>query len=512
MAGLVLTSCGGGGGGPAGGDSVTPPNNPQVNGPVWSGFARNAQHDANSGVASQPLNRILWKTAVDVAPQYVYGGDLEYHYGSPVITAKNTVIVPVKSDAADIYRFEAHAGSTGAQIWSVQSDYLMPPHRWTPGYNLTLTSNNRLYAPGAGGKVYYRDDADSATAATQTLVFYGDAKYQAAKAALDASVFINTPITTDKQNNIYFGFIAAAGNPAGLSSGFARIAADGTAIWVSAQSAAGDTSIAKPATSSAPALSVDQNTVYVVVNSSVASGAIQTGYLLALDSTTLTVKSKQRLIDPQALKAAFISDDSTASPTVGPDGDVYIGVLEATFAAHNQRGWLLHFNADLSKSKLPGSFGWDDTASIVPASMVPNYHGSSNYLLMSKYNNYAGSGSGDGKNKVAILDPNASQQDFISNVQVMAEVQTMLGATPDPTNPGGVYEWCINTAAVDPFTRSILVNSEDGVLYRWDLTTNTLSERMRLTNGFGESYTPTAIGADGVVYVINNAVLFAVGQ
>jgi hypothetical protein len=35
---------------------------------------------------------------------------------------------------------------------------------------------------------------------------------------------------------------------------------------------------------------------------------------------------------------------------------------------------------------------------------------------------------------------------------------------------------------------------------------------VRLTSGLGESYTPTAIGADGTVYAINNAVLFAVGK
>ncbi|MFZ6870680.1 hypothetical protein ACO0LF_01245 [Undibacterium sp. Di27W] len=516
MAGLVLVSCGGGGssGGStvvSGGD-VIPPKETQVNGPAWFGLGRNAQHDAISGIATQALNRILWKTGVDLAPQYSAAGYLFYHYGSPVITAKNTVILPVKSEAADTYRFEARSGSTGAQIWSVPSDYIMPTHRWTPSYNLTLTSNNRVYAPGAGGKLYYRDDADSATATTQTAVFYGDAKYTAAKAALDAAVFINTPVTADAQNNIYFGFVANAGNAAGVRSGFARITADGKATWVAVAGMTEDASIVKPATNSAPAVSADQKTVYVVVNAEAATGIRQAGYLLALDSATLAVKSKVRLMDPQEKAAAFVSDDSTASPTIGPDGDVYIGVLETTAGAHNQRGWMLHFNADLSQTKLPGSFGWDDTASIVPSSMMPSYKGSSPYLIMVKYNNYARSGTGDSKNRIAILDPNTSQKDSVSAQQVMTEVLTILGATPDPNWPGGVYEWCINTAAVDPFTRSIVVNSEDGYLYRWDLATNTLSERIRLTSGLGESYTPTAIGADGAVYAINNAVLFAVGK
>jgi hypothetical protein len=127
---------------------------------------------------------------------------------------------------------------------------------------------------------------------------------------------------------------------------------------------------------------------------------------------------------------------SSATPTVGPDGDVYFGVLENPFPNHNDRGWLLHFNSDLSQTKIPGSFGWDDTASIVPASLVSSYHGSSSYLLMTKYNNYGGVGTGDGHNRIAILDPNATENDpIIPTTQVMKEVITILGVTPDPNYP-----------------------------------------------------------------------------
>ncbi len=62
----------------------------------------------------------------------------------------------------------------------------------------------------------------------------------------------------------------------------------------------------------------------------------------------------------------------------------------------------------------------------------------------------------------------------------------------------------------DPLTKSILVNSEDGFLYRWDLASNSFTQRIRLTSGIAESYTLTAIGADGAVYAVNNAVLFSV--
>nr|WP_315469347.1 hypothetical protein [uncultured Undibacterium sp.] len=514
----VIAACGGSGGNavtanPGNGTGVDPGNgNPAVGGPPWLNFGGNAQHEGLSGVATQAYSRIVWQTPVDLAPKYSAQGYLLVHYGSPVITAKNTVILPVKTAADPVYRFEARSGIDGKLIWSENTDYVMPAYRWTPSYNISLAPNNRLYAPGAGGKVLYRDDADAATGTLKSIVFYGDSVYAANKSVLDKAIVINTPISSDAQSNIYFGFVAAAGNPAGLKSGVTRIGADGKSVTTDISAIAPGTGVAKVATNSAIAVSKDQKTIYVVVNDNIATGVRQTGYLLALDSTTLALKSKVQLIDPYEKGPANISDDSTASPTIAPDGDVYIGVLEKTYGTHNARGWLLHFNADLSQTKIPGSFGWDDTASVVPANLVPSYKGTSTYLLMVKYNNYERAGSGNGMNEIAILDPHTEQNDKISGIKVMAEVLTLLGPTPDPNVPGGFIEWCVNTAAVDPFTKSVIVNSEDGYLYRWDLTTNKLSEKIRLTSGLGESYTPTAVGADGKVYAINNAVLFAVGK
>jgi hypothetical protein len=483
-----------------------------VVGPAWWGFGRDAQHSAQGSVATQALNRVVWRTPVDLAPQSNAEGALLIHYGSPVITSRNTVLLSVKTGAAGGFRFEARSGATGAQVWSADSDYVLPSHNWTPSFNLALTAGNRVYAPGAGGKLFFRDDADSAAGATATAVFYGADVYAAARAAFDATIIINTPLTVDAQGNVYFGFIATGANPAGLTSGIARIGADGRGVWVGASAASGNPAFAKVATNSAPALSPDLRTLYVAVNTNPAAGVRPTGALLALDSATLATRATASLRDPATGAPAWISDDGTSSPAVGPDGDVYYGVLESDAPAHNFRGWLLHFDATLSQSRTPGSFGWDDTPSIVPAAMVPGYSGSSAYLVAAKYNNYGGAGSGDGKNRMAILDPNQTQADPISVVPVMREILTILGPTPDAGYPGGVKEWCINTAAVDPLTRSVLVNSEDGILYRWDLATNRFTERITLNSGLAESYTPTAIGPDGVVYAINNAVLFAVGQ
>jgi hypothetical protein len=131
---------------------------------------------------------------------------------------------------------------------------------------------------------------------------------------------------------------------------------------------------------------------------------------------------------------------------------------------------------------------------------------------MTKYNDYLGVGSGTGINQLAIIDPRATQIDAISGRPIMKEILTIAGPTLEPGSAIAVKEWCINTAAVDAARKSILVNSEDGFLYRWDLSANKLTQRIQLTSGIGESYTPTAIGADGAVYAVNNAVLFSIGR
>ncbi|HZU38451.1 MAG TPA: Ig-like domain-containing protein, partial [Gemmataceae bacterium] len=475
----------------------------------WANFAADPQHSGDSAVGAQPLDSIHWQASTDLAPS----GFL--HYGSPVITAKNTVIVPVKTGSSGGYELVAYNGATGAKKWTITTDYVLPPASWLPPYGPALTASGQLVFPGNDGTVYYVNSPDSNTASISgRLAFYNNTNYGSY-----SDVIIDTPITSDPAGNIYFGFMINGSNNGGIANGgVAKINAAGVGSFVQADVAAGDTNVTKVAYACAPALSLDGGTLYVTVNNS----GNYYGYLLGLSTSTLATQAKVFLTDPRNGSGAGILDISTATPMVGPDGTVFYGIMGNPY--NGSRGFMLHFSADLTQEYTPGAFGWDTTPSVVPTSMVPQYHGSSPYLIFLKYNNYVaaevGSTGGSGNNEVAILDPYTSQPDTrndgSSSLSVMNEVQVMPGPTPDTSYtgqgyPDAVREWCINDCVVDPHTKSILVNSEDGNIYRWDIVTNTLSQAVMADMGVGEPYTPTLIGPDGTVYAINGGSIFAMG-
>jgi len=474
----------------------------------WTDFAADPQHTGQSSDSPQSLSQILWQTPVDLDPQYT-GGQLTANYGSPLVTADDTVIVPVKTGSNGGFELEGLSAATGAPLWTQTSNYVLPSHNDTPVYQPALTTSGLVYYAGAGGTIDYAN-ANTGAVGGQ-IAFFGSNNYQANPVAFNAAIQIDTPLTTDSAGDVFFGFqssgAALPGYPNGIPSGIARIAANGTATFVSAASAAGDFSINAPSINSAPALSPNGNTLYVAVTNGY-SGT--NSYLLALSSQTLATTSKVQLSDPVSGNAV-VSGDSTASPTIGPDGSVYFGVLPNSNSTNNGRGWMLHFSADLSTTETPGAFGWDDTPSIVPASLVPQYTGSSKYLLMTNFN-YTGEGAGNGVNELALLDPSATEIDPVSGQTVMKVVLSIADPTSDPAAGANAdYQWDTNSAAVDLANDSAYITDTDGQLFSWNFADNSLSQDIALGSPTSQAFTPTVIGPNGTVFAIDDGTLYAVG-
>lgn len=481
----------------------------------WLCQGANPQHTGATLTPSQSMANIHWSTKIDLNPTYS-GSDLLTHYGSPMVTYANHVVVPVKQGTNAGFSMRVFDPATGQVLFGAKSDYILPPHDWIPmcGPCLSIGTiqnvGQLVYYPAAGGIITARS-ADYARSKTLYAYPMGRANFLADPSAYTSTVFVDTPLTPGPDGSVYYGITVSGSNPAGLKSGFVRVKGQ-QVTYVAVADIVGDSDITDVKQNCAPAVSNDGSSIYVVVN----GGNFSKGYLMRLDAQTLQPLSKVLLKDPNNGNNADVDDDGTAAPMVGPDNDVYFGVLENPFGSNHVRGWMLHFNSDLSQEKTPGAFGWDDTASVVPASMVPSYAGSSTYLLATKYNNYV-EGGGDGANKIAVLDPNDVQTDPVTGISTMKEILTLVGPKHDPRfdpnqYPNAVYEWCVDTIAVDPASDSIIVNSEDGNMYRWNLASNTITQSVMLTSGIGEAYTPTIVGVDGTIYGMSNATLFAIGN
>jgi hypothetical protein len=467
----------------------------------WPLYAQDPTHRAQAPSASQPLQTTRWSVPVDLAPR-----SKPVHYGSPLVTPSGNVLVTVKTGATDGFRVEGHAGVDGASLWTLVLDYSVPTSTWMAPCGPALTPLRQVVMPAAGGTVLRRDDADSPSSTVERLAFYGLDAYLADPATYATNVKISTPLTPDAHGAVFFGFVVLGPTSAGLASGIARIGPDGNGSWASLAAVLGESSARLPY-NCAPAISADGTTLYVSAVTS--SGPA----LLALDAATFALKHRASLVDPLTKMPASLIDISTAAPVVAPDGDVFYGIYENPDQSNNDRGWLVHYDAALETLYTPGAFGWDSTPSVVPAAIVSGYTGTSPYLLFSKYNNYAGLGTGDGVNRIVVLDPRDSETDPISGVTAMKVIRSKVGPTAEPLSgyPNAVYEWCINSAAVDVAGKSVLVNSEDGKLYRWNLDTDALTESVRLSGGAFEAYTPTLVAPDGSVFAINNKTLYAAG-
>lgn len=507
---------------------LSPRSLPQA--PAWAGYGGDAQHSNLSRFTASPLGHVKWMTNVDMFPQYAGSA----HYASPAITFKNTVVVGVKTGETDGFQIEAHAGTTGASLWTLSTDYSLVSTQdtyWYSVYPFGIVNSATVVAAAGGGSILVKKDADDPASTIKGYNFYQPYSSYLSNPRLYAGVKICTAVTPDTRGCAFFGYVSDGTAPSNVQTvlgtgGFVRFHVNGTFSSIKASSlipgATNDR--CRPVYNAAPVESQDKNAIYVAV----ADDTRGTYYLVKLDSWTLQKLASVQLYDPNSGSGVWECPCGSGSPIVAPDGQVFYGVMRS-YDPYS-RGFMLQFDRNLAQSdstgkRFPvGSFGWDDTPSIVPSSACAMYHGRSPYLILTKYNFYRGAG-GTGRNKLAILDPKRDDASFdpFSRMRVMNEVITVLGTTCDTeyyacninTNPADpnvpVREWCINAAAVDPSTHSALINSEDGHAYRWDLDHNVLTQGTYLQPATGEPYTPTAVGPDGTVYAINNARLHAIG-
>ena len=472
-----------------------------ASGAQWPSASFDAQHTNVSPVAAQCMNKEDFSILLDLT-----SSTLEQHFGSPLVTSNNTVIVAIRTRSSG-YHLLRGVNSTGNTVWEVETGYVLPPiASWTPLYQPVLVGPpgsqlQRVYFAGPGGVLMWRNNLDEAIALDSGLIAYSPEL-----SLFNNSVFINSGISTNGKA-VYF----TTRSTGALPSVLVRIdVASGLATFKSASNLGDGSRFTRFPHQYSAAFSHDGALLYQLVGVDSVGGDV---WFMAIDADTLEVVNRVVPLDPRSPSlACFLFDDSSASPTIGPDGDVYLGMLgNIVRGITRYTGWLLHFNSDLTERKIPGGFGWDDTAAIVPASAAQNYTGQSPYLLFVKYNDYPNvDGRGQGRHRLALLDPQDFQLDPYNTGQpVMKIVQSILSPTPSPsfTFPDALTEWCNNMGAYDPFSQSVYANNADSYQYRWDLKANILAEAFRMGDPLFEAYTPSVIGPDGAVYSINKGLM-----
>jgi hypothetical protein len=194
------------------------------------------------------------------------------------------------------------------------------------------------------------------------------------------------------------------------------------------------------------------------------------------------------------LPAGVVSDASTSTPVVLPDG----AVLYGTYSSYNYaRGHLVKLSA--SGQRLASyDFGWDYTPAI--------WRHDGTYSIIVKDNHY----DGPGPYFVTQLD---------ANLRVEWQYKSTNELSCDGTLDGGVqctqdhptgFEWCINAPAVDS-QGTVYATGEDGVLYAIGQG-GVDRGHLFLNLSLGAAYTPLAIDRLGRIYAQNNGTLAIVGQ
>ena len=218
--------------------------------------------------------------------------------------------------------------------------------------------------------------------------------------------------------------------------------------------------------------------------------------------------------------AGMVTDDSSSSPVVLPDGVMY----GAYTAYNNYRGHLFKFNSS-GQPVANYDFGWD----VTPGFFVNN----GTYSIITKDNHYYNyQDFSDGPYYITHLSSLLAKTASFTATNTQSCVRQSDGGINcapqvcDPAtnfhcvcdvnglncvegHPNG-FEWCVNAPAIDS-NGVTYVNSEDGNVYAIN-PDNSLKGQYFLFEALGAAYTPIALDAQGRVYSLNGGQMTVVGQ
>jgi len=461
-----------------------------------------------------------------------------------------------------VMRYTWESG-TATLIWTFASDWKPETNGqglngWEPVFHPVL-ANSFLYVPGAGGTMW-KVNKDSGESESHVNPFQGVNNFDA------TNRFVSGPLTADANGNIFYNVIelnASAepwfgadvrgawlvkvtpqdaatittynslvpGAPPANANCPGRFTDPNTLPWPpdpSAVPAPVTCGSQRPGVNVAPAVAPD-GTIYTISRAHFDS---LVGYLVAVnpDLTPKWQASLQNLlqdgcgvlipianapnscrpganvgVDPttNAFGSGEVTDDSSSSPVVLPDGSILYGAI----TRYNQlRGHSLKFDAN-GNFQSAFDFGWDSTPAV--------YHHGNTYSIVIKDNYYDAPGMYCFFPNNAYCQPLPPGPFFLTQLDPNLNVEWQFqNTTIDNFDPNG-YEWCVNAPLVDS-NGVVYGNSEDGNIYslpQGNSGTFTVPlQNLFLRQAIGAAYTPLSFGPDGKVYAQNDGHLFVIGN
>jgi len=544
----------------------------------WGANARHESAVATSGQRLDRIEAEVVIDPFVIPEKTLASGNLLTHYPVPLVDGDDLFLILKGGSFSDFQHrssqtWSVHAlrrnGLGFASRWTFASDWKPVPTpggagpTWEAVYHPTLTSDS-VWAPGAGGTI------DRVSRADGTRI----QRFNPFGSSVDSSIYVAGPPSVDDAGNIYYNAIQLDSSSPWTSDArgawLVKIAANGAMSKVAFSSiVTGAPSANAQCTSSflssqlpwppspnavAPAITCGAQRPGVNVAPAIAAdGTIYTisrahlndrwGFLVAVNPNLTpkwTASLRNRLHDgcnvaippngtPGGCRSGAttgvdpaenlpgsgrVSDNSTSSPVVTPDGRVVYG----SYTRYNySQGHLMSFDAGGSFVAAYG-WGWDLTPAV--------YRHDGTYSLLLKENHYDA--------PPYCSDPVAScprdrtfttpfdpEQYFITQLDPSLQVEWRFRNTETKScarvdnvvqcfddHPAG-FEWCVNAVAVDG-RGVVYANGEDGNLYAIDQG-GVLRERIFLDLALGASYTPLSIGFDGRIYTQNDGKLFVVG-
>ena len=535
-------------------------------------WGNDSQHTGAIAGAAQTPTTILASYLYDpfVSQETQTTGSLLVHYQVPLVDGDD-VFMETKSGTYDPGDWQVQTFNIAAlrwtngqltQRWVTPTDWKPAPRGgafFEPVFHPIL-ANNSVYMPAAGGTLLQLD-RNSGAVIRRINPF----------PSIDTSIYVAGPLSSDASGNVVYNTIQFdTQQPWAVDirgAWLVKVTPAGTATRVTYASItpnaphAGDACLGvfttsapwppsptavppslacgsqRPGLNAAPAIASD-GTIYTVSRAHFVS---RTAYLVAVNSDLTpkwTSTFRDRLtdgcnvllppngtpggcrsgaltgVDPadNRMGSGRVSDDSTSSPVIAPDGSIYFGA----YTRYNySQGHTMHFSA---AGDFLGAyrFGWDITPSIWQ-------HGGG-YSVIIKENHYGELGSYCDDPNVCPHGRTASdpEQYLITRLSPSLDIEWTFKSTNTQScrrlsngtitcatdHPDG-FEWCVNAGAVDA-NGTTYVNSEDGFLYAIDASGNQLG-RLFLQLAIGAAYTPLSIDAKGRVYTQNDGRLFVVG-